>query len=349
VIIIEELTEQNRVAWDNYVSQSPNGLPQQLAGWRTVLQKTYGYETCYLLARQGDAGAAAVVGVLPLFFVHSPLTGHKAMTMPGGLCADNGEIAQALLAKGQKRATQAKLKQFVVQDTRQQWPGDWSTSSHHVDWRVDVRAGEETVWKKLDRNIRRQIRMARDNHLRAEIERTPRLLADFYQVLSRFTHQAGTPVFGRYFLEQVIEEFPQNYNIVVVYKAEQPIGGYFQLELGKTVYGVWGATLHEYLSLRPVYLAYWEILADTIAQHFDYLDMGRSPVDSNASAFKGQWGGVCIPIYQQTRGDGQATASVAVQAQTDGRFRSFRQLWPKLPFAVAQFLGPKLRRHIPFA
>ena len=349
MIKIEELTEEKRATWDNYVCHAPGGLPQHLSGWREVLRKSYGYATPYLLARQGNGEQAPLVGVLPLFFVQSLLTGRTAMTMPGGLCADNAEVAQALIAKAQAIAGQAGIKRLVLQDARQAWPGQLQTTSHHVNWAVDVRAGEEAVWKGLDRNIRRQIRMARENHLRVEIERTPRLLGDFYQVLSRFTHQSGTPVYGRNFLEQVIEQFSHGYNIVVVYKEQQPIGGYFQLEMGHRVCGMWGATLHEYLALRPVYLAYWEILADTIAHKFAFLDMGRSPLDSTASAFKGQWGGVCTPVYQQTAGGEPNSESLAVQAQTDQRFRVFRQIWPKLPFALAQFLGPRLRRHVPFA
>jgi hypothetical protein len=32
-----------------------------------------------------------------------------------------------------------------------------------------------------------------------------------------------------------------------------------------------------------------------------------------------------------------------------GLFQAFQQLWPRLPFPLAQFLGPRLRRHVPFA
>ncbi|MDQ3248978.1 MAG: GNAT family N-acetyltransferase, partial [Chloroflexota bacterium] len=327
-MIIEPLTQPLYAAWDAYVTDSPAGLPQHLSGWRAVLRQTYGYPTCYLLVRNPDGDSApSIRGVLPLFFVRSLLTGHTAMTMPGGLCADDAAAADALLAQGEIVARQMGVQRLVIQDSRQAWPGDFHITSKHVSWVVDVRAGEEGLWQGLDRNIRRQIRMARDNGLRVEIARTPRLLADFYRVLSRFTHQSGTPIFARRFLEQVVEQFPAGYNIVMVYKDQQPIGGYFQLELGGTVYGVWGATLHEYLSLRPVYLAYWEILVDAATHGFQFLDMGRSPLDSNASAFKRQWGGVCQPIYQQVVGlVGQPVNSLNSQGPSAAKFRLFQQI-----------------------
>lgn len=356
MLTIEELTSAACPAWDAYVRSQAGGLPQQLSAWRTVLHNTYGYRTPYLLARRpgltanpGQSGP--IVGVLPLFLVRSLLTGHTAMTMPGGLCADSPTIAEALLAHGRNLARQSHVARLVIQDSRQAWPGAWQTTQGHVNWVVDLQGGEEALWQRLHRNIRRQVRIGRKEQLRVEIARTPDLLPDFYRVLSHFTHQAGTPVFGRNFLEQVVTHLPGSYNIVVVYLGTQPIGGYFQLEMGQTVYGVWGATLHDYLALRPVYLAYWSIMADALAHGFTCLDMGRSPLGSTASAFKGEWSGVAQPVYQQVTGIRKPTAgaTVVTQAQTDTGFRTFRRLWPKLPFAVAQFLGPKVRRHIPFA
>jgi predicted N-acyltransferase len=214
---------------------------------------------------------------------------------------------------------------------------------------MDLRGGEDTVLAALDRNIRRQIRIAQRNELTAVVDRTGATLDDFYAIMSRFTHQAGTPIFARRFLAEVIAAFPNSFSIVMVYTKEQPVGGYFQLELGKITYGTWGATLHEFLELRPVYLAYWTIIADSIARGFEMLDMGRSPAGSNASKYKSQWATCSQPIYQQTWTAGtQPATSVAQQAQADERFQTFRRIWPRLPLPLTQFVGPLLRRQIPF-
>lgn len=351
VMIVTELTQANRGLWDAFVQQSPHGLPQHLAGWQDVLTKTYGYDTCYLVAWHAANGHGPVpAGVMPLFLVQSPLVGRTLMTMPGGMCAEDEATAAALLEHAQEVARQARAKRLVLHDTRQPWPGELATACEHETWLVDLRSGQEAAWQRLDRNIRRQVRMAQRNGLIHVVDRSGEKLGDFYQVLSRFTHQAGTPVFGRSFLENTIAAFPGRFNIVVVYHEQQPIGGYFQMEMGKTNYGVWGATLHDFLELRPVYLAYWEIIADTAAQGHEWLDMGRSPAGSNASKYKGQWAQHAHPIYQQTLALARGAAtSVAQQANRDARFQSVRRLWPRLPFSVAQYLGPRLRRHVPFA
>lgn len=344
---VTELSDSEEPEWDDYVRSAPKGLPHHLSGWRHVLYRTNHYDTCYLLARVNGR----IAGVLPLFFIRSPLTGSTATTMPGGFCADDEHVARALVEYGRTLACRAGIRRFLLHDSRHCWSGPWHTTSEHVYWLVEMGDDESALWSRLGNSIRRQVRIARKNGLTAVTDYQGAQLGAFYDILSRFTHQMGTPVFGRSFLENVIETFPGGFNIVVVRQGEQLLGAYFQLQMNDTVYGMWGGTLHQYLRLRPVYLAYWHILQESLRQGYRYLDMGRSPVDSNASDYKGQWGGVAQPVYQQvTAIDANVTASApASQIRTESKFQIVRQLWPKLPFPVAQYLGPKVRRHMPFA
>ena len=91
-MIVSELTDQDRPAWDAYVTGSPHGLPFHLSGWKDVLFRTYRYETPYLLAREGDR----IVGVMPLLVIRSFLVGNAVTTLPGGLCADNEDAARLM-------------------------------------------------------------------------------------------------------------------------------------------------------------------------------------------------------------------------------------------------------------
>jgi FemAB-related protein (PEP-CTERM system-associated) len=345
-MIITELTADTRPRWDGYVRSSARGLPQHLSGWQDVQRQTYGHQPHYLMALEGDQ----VVGVLPLFLIRSVWLGHTARTMPGGLCADSDEAALALIERGRAWAQAAKARRFFIADTRQAWAADLPTMTDHVYWLVDVRLDTEALWKRLDDNIRRQVRMALGNRLHVVIDRTGQLLGTFYEVFSDFAHQSGTPLFGRHFLENVIQTFPSGFSIAVVYREERPLGAYFQLELGHTIYGMWGGTPRQFLELRPVYLAFWEILNDAINQGFHFVDMGRSPAGSNASRFKGQWGGISQPIYQQGVVFDQGNSTHLANEIKKGRiFQLVTYLWPKLPLSLARYLGPKLRRHVPFA
>jgi FemAB-related protein (PEP-CTERM system-associated) len=323
-------------------------MPTHLAGWRQVLGGRKGYEMHFTLARRNGR----IAGVLPLFCVRSALVGHTATTMPGGLCADDPEAAAALLAYGRARAWEVGMRRFVLQDSRVAWPAEGlGTTTDHVQWTVDLRAGPEELWQGLHRNIRRQVRIAESSELRVEIDRTGASLNDFYQVFGQFAHRSGTPVFGLDFLQRVVAAFPDSFHIAVVRQESEPIGAFFQLELADVAYGMWGATLHEYLKLRPNYLVYWELIKYASEQGFAYLDMGRSRANSGASDFKGQWGGASRPIYQQVvvRDRAGGAGSVTQRIGSGGPMQWVTRMWPKLPLPVAAYLGPKLRRHVPFA
>ena len=346
-IVIDEITSDTGGEWDAYIHSAQDSLPLHLYGWRHVMQKTYGYETRYLMARSDQQ----IEGVLPLFLVPSRLTGKRAMTMPGGLCADNSAVAVSLLESGLQTAVTNGIDRLLVQDSRQNWSDNWQTESRHVHWLVDLGASEEDLWQGLDGNIRRQVRKAKQNKLEIEIGRDERLVEPFYEMFSQFTHQAGTPVFSSAFLQNVVDTFPGGYNITLVRYGGRAIAGYFQLEMGSTVYGLWGAALSATLKLRPAYLALWGIMQDAVKNGFDYLDMGRSPAETNASKFKGQWGGKSSPIYQTIimSNEQMHSNSVTSQVQSDERFQLFMQIWPRLPLSLTRYLGPKLRWHIPFA
>lgn len=347
-IVVYELRNAEQAEWDSYVTAAPDGLPTHLAGWRQVLGGRKGHEMRYALARRHGQ----VAGVLPLFFVRSALVGHTATTMPGGLCADDAEVSAALLSYGRAIAWQAGMRRLVLQDSRVAWAaGGLGTAADHVHWTVDLRAGPEGLWQGLHRNIRRQVRIAESHGLEVEIDRSGASLGDFYRVFSQFAHQSGTPVFGLDFLQRVMAAFPGGFHIAVVRQGAEPIGAFFQLELADTAYGMWGATLHERLQLRPNYLVYWELLKYASEQGFAYLDMGRSRTNSGASDFKGQWGGVSQPVYQQVavRERAGGAGSVTQRINSGGPMQWVMRMWPRLPFPVVSYLGPKLRRHVPFA
>ncbi len=318
-----------------------------MSGWRDVMSAVYGYKTRFLLAKEQND----IVGVMPLFFIRSLLVGHSATTMPGGLCANDQQVAQALLNEAQAIAERERVKRFVIQDTRHAYPGMAQTANNHAHYVIDLHQGVDIVWNNLRSNTRRHIRLAHKNGLTIEIGHNEHLLDDFYHVLCQFTHQAGTPVFGRRFLESVVKTFPDGFNIAVIYKEKQPVGAYFQLILGNTVYGTWGATLWPYLKDSAVYLAYWSIIEHTANHGYDYLDLGRSPKESGPAKFKAKWRGDEYPIYQQVTsfGSNSTNGSMSERVESDSKMRYFMQLWPKLPFPLVKYLGPKLRRHVPFA
>ncbi|MCB9171532.1 MAG: GNAT family N-acetyltransferase [Ardenticatenales bacterium] len=345
---LHRLTSHNDAAWDAYLRQQPSALPQQLAAWRGVLEATYGHRTHYLFVTERDE----IVGVLPLFFIRSTLLGKKATTMPGGLCANDAVVARALLDAAQEAAQRFGARTLLLHDSRQRWPDDRlrSSSDHHARL-IALGSSEEAMWGALQSNVRRQVRIAQRNGLTATLDRSGATLDSFYGCLSRFAHAMGTPLFSPRFLQEVVSAFPDEFSILTIHYHSRHIAAYFQLELNRTVYGMWGAAERETLELRPVYLAYWTLMVDAIGRGFHTLDMGRSPNASGAAQNKAQWGGEERPIYQQLlplTADSRPQA-ITTQVLHNPAMRYLRRLWPRLPYPLTQQLGPRLRRHVPFA
>ncbi len=109
-MIVSELSENTRLEWDAYVNRSMYGLPQHLSAWQEILRETYGYETHFLMTRHvSGPTSGAISGVMPLFLVDSILTGRRAMTMPGGICAEDVNAARSLAATAEKIARESWL------------------------------------------------------------------------------------------------------------------------------------------------------------------------------------------------------------------------------------------------
>lgn len=339
---IQELAERDAGAWDAFVTASPCGLPMQLAGWREVVAASFGVEPRFMLARdaRGD-----VAGVLPLYLLRSTLAGRVARSMPGGLCVTGPAVAAELIAAAERLAREADVARLELHDTRTAWAELPATDAHQA-WRMDLRPDPDALWERLDRNVRRQIRIAERRGLGAITTRDGGDLDACYEVLRRVTHALGTPVFRRDFLKRVVAAFPGYCTTTVVREEERPVAGYFQMELGATVFGLWGGALADARDLRAGYLAYWEIMREASTRGIAFLDMGRSPRSSGAAEFKAQWGGVMSPVYQQAeRLDGRA---VQPPGTPGAAYHAAARWWSRLPLGVATALGPWVRRHVPF-
>jgi FemAB-related protein (PEP-CTERM system-associated) len=340
-IRVVEFVDGDSAEWDRYVAQA-DGLPMQLSGWREIIAATFGVEPRYLRATQSDR----TVGVLPMYLLRSRIAGHVARSMPGGLCTDGSEAAEGLIEAAQEVARDAGMARLELHDARVAWPG-LAAASEHVAWRVDLSGGAEGALERLDRNVRRQVRMAERNGLGATSDREGRDLTAFYEVLRRSMHAQGTPIFGRDFFERAWAAFPGRCSTLVVRHGGQPVAGFFQMEMGRGAFGLWGGSLPEARDLRAGYLAYREIIRDAADRGLAFLDMGRSPRASGASEFKAQWGGAPAAVYQQAlglAGAGESDQPVA----PGGAYRGLAQWWRRLPLGMACVLGPAARRRFPF-
>ncbi len=340
---VSELTGADVEKWDEYVFNARDGNPFQLSGWRAVIQKCYGYPSWYLVAWEGGQ----IMGVLPLFRVASKLVGTSITSLPRGICAEKPTAARALLERAKDITRAADATCLVIRDSPHCW-GD------ELGWRDDCSVSvrelpddSQVLRKQLKRQIRQHITKAEVFRVQTDVGTD--YVDEFYSTFCELLHEKGVPVFSRAFLDAVVEELRDQFLITTARLNGKVIGAIFHLTLRDTMFAVWGGAPSRYQEFRPNHALWWESMRYAVDNGYRYLDMGRSLRGSGSEAFKGRWGSITSLVYRLYFSVGRRAVYDPLGGAYDNlRYRVFTQVWRRLPCPVTRFLGPRLRRHMPF-
>lgn len=345
MVKVMELCEGDKPAWDEYVWHSPAATPYHLVGWKRVMEKTYGYPSHYLMAKEGGR----IEGVLPLFEIRSRILGHSLTTLPGGLCADSEGAAVALIELAKELTVNINAKYLGIRDSRKEWNAGLVSVCKHCTMIRELPSTSEELWKGLHRGVRRGIQNALKNDLKVSIG-GEEYLDDFYALFSKFTRDLSTPCFSRVFLNNIVEELSDHLLICCVRWQGRLIGAFATFLFRDALFGAWGGSLRKYLDRSPNHIAYWELMRYGCEHLFRRIDLGRSRIGSGQYEFKKGWGAQPRPLYQQYFLNGlKVVPDISTQMEADYKYRLFTRLWRKLPLPLTQRLGPHIRRHLPFA
>ncbi len=334
-----ELEEKDKKIWDYYVYRSIDSSLFQLYGWRKIMEEIFGCKTHYLSCE----GGGNVKGILPLYVVKSWIVGNSISSMPGGICADNEEIAKLLFQKAKEIVKKENAKYLLLRDCYRKWDFDLKISTYNTSI-LSLTKDSNELWKTVDREARRQTRLAMKAGLEATIGQNK--LQEFYKVFSINMRDLGTPVFSYKFFKQIISEFSEETNVLTVKYKGKVIGGWLIFFFKDTISALWGSSLRRYFSYCPNNLLYWESFKYGCDNGFKFFDMGRSRKDSSTFKYKEQWGAYSKEIYYQYY---QPISHNDRDIVIDRPKYSFvSSIWKKLPVVMTNVLGPSLRKNIPF-
>ena len=128
--------------WDEYVRIHPESTVYHLSGWKTIIEKSYGHKSYYLLAlrdmesnkttvvqlqsgptKNGERLSAEnsnmkVVGILPLFHLKHFIFGNSLISLPffdtGGILADDEDSEHALLSETMRIGRDLNVSQIEL-------------------------------------------------------------------------------------------------------------------------------------------------------------------------------------------------------------------------------------------
>jgi FemAB-related protein (PEP-CTERM system-associated) len=341
---VMHLSQSVEAEWDDYVRQCGVASPFHLLGWKHVMEQTYGYPSHHLAAKE----AGRIEGVLPLFEIRSRLMGNYVTTLPGGLCTDKREAAELLIDRAKEIAVRTHGKHLVLRDSLQGWDSELSSVDGYYTAIRDLSSDVESVWSSLDRDTRRQVRLAKKNDLQASVGGIE-YIDDFYAHFSAFARNMGMPVFSKQFLARIARELPELPLIFLVRRKGVTMAAHWAFSFRDTIFGFWGGSSGQHLALGPEYLTYWEHLRYASHRGYSRVDFGRCREGSGHYAFKARWASKFVPLHRQYYLiNGNSPPDILTRTRTDPGFQLFVTLWKRLPVRVSRLLGPHVRRHVPF-
>jgi len=338
-ITVRSASPADREAWDAYVRTQARAHPYQLYDWNQVFREAFGCETCYLLGEVDKR----IVGVLPLFMVRRSLLGGKWISsMPGGVLADHGAVAQRLI-EASIELTQARgacylsLRDSVVKHH----DGRFQTRTAH-SYTLSVESSPVAAWASMPSKFRQRVRKARRDGLTAMWDNAN--ISGFYHAYAARMHDFGTPALPKRFFAQSLVCFPEHARLLIIHFGDRAIASGFLFGLEGTLYFLIGAALHQFFGLPAMELALWEVIEHACEAGFHTIDLGRSVPGSGQARWKEKYLARSQEFYYQFF---MKDGGTAPELRGGKLYRWGSILWRHLPLPVANILSPVVRRRIP--
>lgn len=332
--------------WDRYVRTDPRAEFTHLSGWGRVIEGVYGHRPVYLAAVETRGDSQKVCGILPLVRFRSMAGGERLVSLPffdtAGILGASRAVESLLL----KRAVALiEGKGCSGLEIRQDFPPICSTrvpglrlkvATLKMGLKLTLDPFPRQMMNRFRSKLRSQINKALKNGLRARIGKQE-LIDPFYEVFSRNMRDLGSPVHSRRFFGGIMDRFRDHAFICVVSHGLKPVAAGFMFRFKDEMKNPWASSLRAFRPLNANMLLYWEMIRFSCNLKLSRFDMGRSTRNASTFRFKQQWQPEERQLYwfQWTPGEGGLSAESL----------SFR-CWPRLPVAMANLLGPMVRRHI---
>ena len=326
--------------WDAFVRAQEHASLGHLYEWRTVFERAYHKRGYYLAAlRQGRW-----VGVLPLVHMKGALTGNRLVSLPfldhAGPLGSDPEASSFLLNAAVDLVCRKKLNGF---DIRSALVHD-SEATSRATLILPLPEDRDALWDSFAPKVRNQIRKATRQGLQTKCVPAAKLDV-FYRVFSRNMRDLGSPVHSRGFLHKVLDVFRREAQLYLTRgKNGAPVGGAIALRFRDSLTVPWASSLRRAFKDCPNHSLYWQMLSDAMEAGVRSFDFGRSREGSGTYAFKTQWGALPQPLEWSSY-DCWGVRQKDWDLDPNHHNRLVRA-WSHLPVAVANLIGPRIRRNL---
>jgi len=338
---IEPVGPADLPRWQAFVDRSAGAGAFHHAAWHEVLRECFAVRPEYLWALDGEG---EVRGVLPMYLSRSRFTGPNLATLEGAALAGSAAAGAALLEAAARRRDELGAGSLVVRGGEAGAPGGRSTRFVHPV--VALQGGAEAVWASFQASHRNHVRKASKNGI--SVCRDETALPDFYRVYARRQRDLGTPVEGARLFDSLRRHFGPRLRLHVARLGGRVVGGMLCVSSVASWSYLYGAADSRHFHRYPNEALFWFTIQEAARAGALRLELGTSAPGSGALRFKEKWTKHLLDVYHH-----HLDSAAARPRRGSDRFREGRTLaqraWARLPLALADRLGPILRRQLPFA
>ena len=353
-IRINRFRHADHPAWEGFVARHPRATAYHHPAWLGAVEQAYGHRGWLVSAWQDGT----LLGVLPVCQLRRPgrdsLVSLPFCDLGGPLSL--GEDSHSALSEGARalledlgigrieiRERGLPLDEASVREPDPELPGE------KVSMLVDLPDTPEALFDGFRAKLRSQIRKAGKNGLAASVETGPDAIEAFYPVFAANMRRLGSPVHSKAWFQALREGFGEQLLVGLVRLEDRVVAAGIVLVQGRQACIPWASTLARYNHLAPNMLLYWQCLSESTRLGCPQFDFGRSTLGEGTYRFKRQWGAWPLELqWQYWHPDGRVTN--AMRSGPGKLAQHSRHLveacWQRLPLALANRIGPHVRKHI---
>ena len=331
-------------AWDGFVAAHADATPFHSRAWCEAVSRATGH-ACHPLAARDASGA--VIGLLPLHHVRSPLFGQalvaSGFAVGGGILADDPAVAAALAEAAAALARSLGISSIELRGGEPPEGEGWHREEGTYAGFVRDLAGDAAAeLLAIPRKQRAEVRKALAGGLAVTTGRSVGERGDHYRVYAESVRNLGTPVFPKALFDAVLDAFSDDADILTVREGERPVASVLSLYWRGTVMPYWGGGTFAARGLRANELMYYALMGHARSRGCTRFDFGRSKLGTGPFSYKKNWGFEPRPlVYARWLAPGETPRDTN---PTSARYRLQVDLWKKLPLWAANRIGPLIAR-----
>ncbi len=338
---VRVLDDTTVARWDAFVDGCSEATFCHRAGWRRVIEDSFGHSCHFLFAERDDV----VCGVLPLVHLNTRFFGHALVST--GFCVYGGPVATDHEARAALDDTALQLARSLAVDRleyrhlHQPETTRPCQSDLYVTFRKGIDPDPDRNLAAIPRKQRAMVRKGLKAGLVAEQDPDPNR---FFTIYAESVRNHGTPVFAKRFFASLMCVFGDSCRVSTVIAGGRAVASVMTFYFRDEVMPYYGGGLDTARDVAAFDFMYWDVMRRASEDGYKMFDYGRSKRGTGSFSFKKHWGFEAQPLFYEFelfRG-----TTIPEINPLNPKYRLYIAAWKRLPVRVATLVGPHLARQL---